>query len=43
VLFVFFTLVLVTWRGAGPFSLDRFLRLESGRAHDRAQVATEPS
>lgn len=27
-LFVFFTLLLVAWRGAGPFSLDRLLRLE---------------
>jgi len=43
VFFVFFTLVLVAWRGAGPFSLDRFLRIESGRAQDRAQVAEEPA
>ena len=30
-LFVFFCLVLVTWHGAGPFSLDRFLSLDNGQ------------
>ncbi len=29
--FVFFCLVLVTWRGAGPFSLDRFLNVDNGK------------
>jgi NNP family nitrate/nitrite transporter-like MFS transporter len=36
--FVFVTLVLVAWRGSGPFSLDRILRFESGTALDKAQV-----
>ncbi len=37
-LFVFVTLVLVAWRGSGPFSLDRYLAFESGAAQDKAQV-----
>ena len=36
--FVFVTLVLVVWRGSGPFSLDRLLRIESGAEQDKAQV-----
>ncbi len=37
-LFVFFTLLLVSWRGSGPFSLDRLLSLESGSEQDKAQA-----
>ena len=40
--FVFVTLVLVAWRGSGPFSLDRMLRMESGEALDKAQIEEEP-
>ena len=29
--FVFFTLLLITWRGAGPMSLDRVLSGEKDR------------
>jgi hypothetical protein len=29
--FVFFTLCLITWRGAGPMSLDRVLGQEEDR------------
>ncbi len=36
--FVFFTLCMIVWRGSGPFSLDRLLRLESGKDLDKAQV-----
>ena len=36
--FVFFTLLLVAWRGSGPFSLDRLLRFESGNKQDRPSI-----
>jgi putative oxidoreductase len=35
---VFFTLVLITWRGAGPMSLDRLLG-DDKRVHEEAIVA----
>jgi NNP family nitrate/nitrite transporter-like MFS transporter len=41
--FVFFMLLMVAWRGSGPFSLDRILRFESGKAQDKAQVEEEPA
>ena len=33
-LFVFFTLVLLVWRGSGPLSLDHLLRLDSEKEPD---------
>jgi len=33
-LFVFFTLVLLVWRGSGPLSLDHLLRIDSEREPD---------
>ena len=32
--FIFFTLVLQVWRGAGPLSLDHFLRIDSEKEPD---------
>jgi len=39
-LFIFFTLVLQTWRGAGPFSLDHLLRLDNDRGTSGRPAAT---
>ncbi len=35
--FVFFTLLMVIWRGSGPFSVDRMLRGETREAFELAQ------
>ena len=32
--FILFTLLLQVWRGAGPLSLDHFLRLDSDKEPD---------